>query len=176
MKVLGNYVILRVHSLLTLSRQSFGPEFCLVWPWKMPASGWGSLWESSSFVPWFSTFVFRNVPGTVLECVCICWFERNSSNLDRASEMRDSIRSNSWDSFFSDSAFNLLRNLCDIFPVNSGNGRVSWLAVPRIFFLCFSCNGCQLSFVSQRCHLLEGKMLRSYEDWIILYLLINLRL
>ena len=65
----------------------------------MPASGWGSLWESSSFVPWFSTFVFRNVPGTVLECVCICWFERNSSNLDRASEMRDSILLNYWDSF-----------------------------------------------------------------------------
>ena len=52
-----------------------------------------------SFPGWFSTFVFRNVPGTVLECVCICWFERNSSNLDRASEMRDSIRLNSWDSF-----------------------------------------------------------------------------
>ena len=83
----------------TVSRQSFGPEFCVVWPRKMPASGWGSLWESSSFVPRFSTFVFRNVPGSVLECVCICGFERNSSNLDRASEMRDSIRLNSWDSF-----------------------------------------------------------------------------
>ena len=85
--------------ILFLSGHSFGPEFCVVWPWKMPASGWGSLWESSSFVPWFSTFVFRNVPGTVLECVCICWFERNSSNLDRASAMRDSILLNSWDSF-----------------------------------------------------------------------------
>ena len=78
--------------------------------------------------------------------------------------------------FVSDSAFNLLRNLCDIFLVNSRNGRVSWLAVPRMFFLCFSCNGCQRSFVSQRCHLFEGKMLRSYEDWISFYLLINLRL
>ena len=82
-----------------LSRQSFGPDFCVVWPQKMSASGWGSLWESSSFVPWFSTFVFRNIPGTVLECVCICWFERNSSNLDRAPKMRDSVRLNSWDSF-----------------------------------------------------------------------------
>ena len=90
---------LLLRSSTYLSGHSFGPEFCVVWPWKMPASGWGSLWESSSFVPWFSTFVFRNVPGTVLECVCICWFERNSSNLDRASEMRDSIRLNSWDSF-----------------------------------------------------------------------------
>ena len=82
-----------------LSGQSFGPKFYVVWPRKMPASGWGSLWESSSFVPWFSTFVFRNVPGTVLECVCICWFERNSSNLVRAPKMRGSVLLNSWDSF-----------------------------------------------------------------------------
>ena len=93
------YDVLHSWIWLFLSRQSFGPEFWVFWPRKMPASGWGSLWESSSFVPWFSTFVFRNVPGKVLECVCICWFERNSSNLDRASEMRDSIRLNSWDSF-----------------------------------------------------------------------------
>ena len=59
--------------------------------------------------------------------------------------------------FFSDSAFNLLRNLGDIILVNSRNGRVSWLTVPRMFLLCFSCIGCQLSFVSQRCHLLKGK-------------------
>ena len=84
---------------MLLSRQSFGPKFRVVWPRKMPASGWGSLWESSSFVPWFSTFVFRNVPGTVSECVRICWFKRNSSNLDRAPKMWDSVRLNSWDSF-----------------------------------------------------------------------------
>ena len=82
-----------------LPRQSFGPKFCVVWPRKMPASGWGSLWASSSFVSWFSTFVFRNVPGTVSKCVCICWFERNSSNLVRAPKMRDSVLLNSWDSF-----------------------------------------------------------------------------
>ena len=91
--------LLRIVRLLLLSRQSFGPKFCVVWLRKMPASGWGSLWESSSFVPWFSTFVFRNVPGTVPECVVICWFKRNSSNLDRAPKMRDSVRLNSWDSF-----------------------------------------------------------------------------
>ena len=69
------------------------------WQTEGPTSGWGSLWESSSFVPWFSTFMFRNVPGTVSECVRICWFKRNSSNLDRAPKMRDSILLNSWDSF-----------------------------------------------------------------------------
>ena len=84
---------------MLLSRQSFGPNFRVVWPRKMPASGWGSLWKSSSFVPWFSTFVFRNVPGTVPECVVICWLKKNSSNLNRAPKMRDSVPQNSWDSF-----------------------------------------------------------------------------
>ena len=77
----------------------FGPEFCVVWPRKMPASGWGSLWESSSFVPWFSTFVFRNVPGLVPECVLICGFKKNSSNVDGAPKMRHSVLLNSWDNF-----------------------------------------------------------------------------
>ena len=75
--------------------------------------------------------------------------------------------------FFSDSAFNFLRTLCDIFFVNSRNGRVSWLTIPRKFLLCFSCNGWHFSFVSQCCHLFEGKMPRSFEDWISFYLLIN---
>ena len=75
----------------------------------------------------------------------------------------------------SELAFNHLGNLTDVFFIDSKNGRVSWLAVPRMFLLCFSCNGCQPSFVSQCCHLFEGKMLRKYEDWIRFYLLINLR-
>ena len=84
---------------VTMSRGASGPEFCVIWLRKFPASGWGSLWESSSFVPWFITFVFRNFPGTVPEWVRICWFKRNSSYLDRAPKMRDSVRLNSWDSF-----------------------------------------------------------------------------
>ena len=36
-----------------LSRGTSGPEFCVIWLRKMPASGWQSLWESSSFVPCF---------------------------------------------------------------------------------------------------------------------------
>ena len=62
--------------------------------------------------------------------------------------------------FLGDSAFNGLRNLCDmcdLFLADSMNGRVSWLAVPRMFLVCFSCNGCQFSFVSQHCHLSKGK-------------------
>ena len=59
-----------------MSWPTSGPKFCVVWLRKMPASGWGWLKESSSFVPWFSTFVFRNVPGTVPECVRLCGFRK----------------------------------------------------------------------------------------------------
>ena len=59
--------------------------------------------------------------------------------------------------FFSDPAFNLLGNLCYVFLVDSRNGLFSWPAVRNRFFLCFSCNGCQILFVSQCCHLLTGK-------------------
>ena len=69
------------------------------WQTDRPTSGWGSSWERSSFGSWFSTFVFRNVPGTVPECVRICGFRRNSSNLERAPKMRDSVLLNSRDSF-----------------------------------------------------------------------------
>ena len=58
-----------------------------------------SSWERSSFGSWFYTILFRKVPGTVPECVRICGFRRNSSNLDRASNMRDFVLLNSWGSF-----------------------------------------------------------------------------
>ena len=142
----------------------------------MPASGWGSLWESSSFVPWFSTFVFQNVPGTVPECVRVCWFKRNSFNLDRAPKMRESVRLNSWDSFLV-TLLSISSVTCVIHSsLILGMVVFQWLAVPRVFLLCFSCNGCQLSFVSQCCHLFEGEMLRSYADWISFFLLIKLEL
>ena len=45
------------------------------------------------------SFFFRDKKSFVPECVVICWFKRNSSNLDRAPKMRDSVRLKSWDSF-----------------------------------------------------------------------------
>ena len=59
--------------------------------------------------------------------------------------------------FLSDSAFNLLENFCATFLVDSRNGRLSRLAVPRLFLLCFSCSCYQFLFVSQYCHLLKRK-------------------
>ena len=158
-----------------MSRQSFGLKFCVLWPRKMLASGWGSLWESSSIVPWFSTFVFRNVPGTVSECVRICWFKRNSSNLDRAPKMRDTVLLNSWDSFLltlllisSETCviyFSLIlgTNVFRDWPFLGSSSCVSFVTAAnfRLFL--------NVSFF-------EGKMLRSYENWITFYWLIKLRL
>ena len=158
-----------------VSRHSFGPEFCVFWPRKMPASEWGSLWESSSFVPWFPTFVIRNVPGTVSECALICWFRRNSSNLDRAPKMRDSVWLNSWDSFLL-TLPSISSESCVIYS--------SLILGTDVFrdwpFLGFS--SCVSLVTAANFRLLlnvaifEGKMLLSYEDWIGFYLLISLRI
>ena len=159
-----------------LSGPTSGPEFCVVWLRKRPASGWGSLWELSSFVRWLSTFVFRNVSGRVPECVRICWFRRNSSNLDRALKMRDSVLLNFWDSF-----------LVTLPSISSE----SWVIYSSLIlgtdafrdwpFLGLSSCISLVTAANFRLFLnvaifLEGKMLRSYEDWISSFLLITLRL
>ena len=79
---------------------SSGPKLCVVWLWKMPASGWRSLWESSSFVPWVVPYAFRDVSGAVPEWPWIHGFMRKSSRRDSAPKMRFSLLLNSWDNFF----------------------------------------------------------------------------
>ena len=66
---------------VTMSRQSFWPEFRVVWLPKMPASGWGSLWESSSFVPWFVLNAFQDITGVVPDLPWISGFLRKMSFL-----------------------------------------------------------------------------------------------
>ena len=46
---------------------------------KTPASGWGSLYESSSFVPWFVLNAFRDITGVVPDLPWISGFMRKSS-------------------------------------------------------------------------------------------------
>ena len=65
--------------VFTMSRRSFWPNFRVVWLPKMPASGWGSLWQSSSFVPWFVLNAFRDISGVVPEWPWISGFMRMSS-------------------------------------------------------------------------------------------------
>ena len=48
-----------------LSWPTSGPEFCVVWLRKKPASEWGSLWGSSLFVLCFESYGLRDVSGAV---------------------------------------------------------------------------------------------------------------
>ena len=69
------------------------------WKTEDSSSGWGSFWDRSPVGSWFYASEFRDVSGTVPEFVRTCGFKRNSSSLDRAAKMRDSVLMNSRDSF-----------------------------------------------------------------------------
>ena len=75
-------------------------DFCVIWLWKMPASGWGSLWELSSFVPWSVPNAFRDVSGAVLEWPWVGGFMRKWSRRANAPNMRFSVILNTCDNFF----------------------------------------------------------------------------
>ena len=83
-----------------LSWPSSGTEFCIVWLWKMPASRWRSLWESSSFVPWLVLSAFRDVSGAVPEWPWISGFMKKSSSRASVPSMRFFVLLNSCDNFF----------------------------------------------------------------------------
>ena len=97
------YVCCRGHLL--------GQRFCVIWLLKRPASGWGLLWESSSFVPWLILNTFQDVSGPVPEWPWNSGFMRKSSRRANAPSTRFSVLLNSCDVLFSDSSLNFLRNL-----------------------------------------------------------------
>ena len=63
------------------------------------ASGQASVRERSPVGSWFSQSLFFNIPGTATEHVRTCGFIRNSSSLDKAPKIRDSVRLNCFESF-----------------------------------------------------------------------------
>ena len=63
------------------------------------ASGQGSPRERYPMGSRFSESLFLDVPGTTTEQIRTCWFRRNSSCLDKAPKMRDSVRLNYLGSF-----------------------------------------------------------------------------
>ena len=71
----------------------------LAWQAENSTSRWGSLWDRSPVGSQFPKSLFRDVHGIVPESVRTCGFERNSSDLDRAPKMQNSLLQNSWDSF-----------------------------------------------------------------------------
>ena len=88
----GSWVrFVKLFKITLQSWPSSGPELCVVWVWRMPASGWGSLWESSSFVRSFLPSAFRDVTGVVPEWRWISGFMRKSSGRDSALKMLFSV-------------------------------------------------------------------------------------
>ena len=148
---------------LWLSRLSFWPEFRIVWLPKMPASGWRSLWESSSFVPWFVLNAFRDITGVVPDLPWISGFMRKSSFtwvkwVGNVSLYRNYPQKNRSIRLYS--VLHPESNFWWVFPNGSGK-------VPETFHNTFlGCSSkfsvtycCQLSFVSG-CHFL-GKIPRN---------------
>ena len=141
----------------------FWPEFRIVWLPKMPASGWGSLWESSSFVPWFVLNAFRDISGVVPDLPWISGFMRKLSftwvkwvgNVSLYRNYPQNIRSiRMYSVLYPESNFWwLFRNGSGMVPETFHN---TFLGCSSKFFLIYCC---QLSFVSG-CHFL-GKILIS---------------
>ena len=123
----------------------------------------GSFWEGCSVGSWFFTFVFLDVPEQ-FGSASVPVGSREIRQLRQSNQNAVLYPAEFLGHFFSDSAFDLLKNLCNILFAVSVNGHVPWLAVPKMFLLCFSSNDCQLSLVCQCCPLLEGK-LPNNKDW-----------
>ena len=95
--VISVYFTRFFYNVIMMSWPTFGSESCAVWLQKMPTSEWGSLWESSSFVPWSVPNGFRDVSGVVPEWPWISGFMRKSSSRPSAPSMRFSVLLNSCD-------------------------------------------------------------------------------
>ena len=108
-------------------------------------------------------FCVPECSGTVSECVPICGFRRNSSSLDRAPKMQDSVLLNSWDNF-SVTLRSISSEICVIYS-SLTLGKEVFRDWP--FLRCCLC----VSLVTAanfrlflKVAILEGKMQRSYED------------
>ena len=97
--VLGEQYVTSSWIPVTMSWPSSGPVFSVIWLWKMPASGWGSLWESSSFVRWLVLSAFRDVSRMVLEWPWSSGFIRKSSRRVSTPSMRFSVLLSCCDNF-----------------------------------------------------------------------------
>ena len=83
----------------TISWPSSGPAFCVVWLSKMHASGWWSLRELSSFVPWFFQVCVSECSRNGSGVRPYLWVQEEFVYFRQSTIMRDSVLLNSWNSF-----------------------------------------------------------------------------
>ena len=98
----------------------------------------------------------RSIPERLRGCPYL-WFQENVIYFRQRSQDAGLCPAEFLGQFLCDPAFNLLRNLLDVFLSNCRKRQVPWLAVPRLLLLCFSWNICQFLLAPWRCHLFEGK-------------------
>ena len=127
----------------------FWARVCVVWLVKMLASGWGSLCESSSFVPWFVSNAFQDISRAVPEWPWISGLMRKSSRCDNATNMRffELLRR-----LLCDSSLNFFGNLIYVVLLRLGNTRVLSPIAPKMFLTIFLVCCCQFPLVSKSCH------------------------
>ena len=123
---------------------------CLIWVWNQmlgrPVDG-GTYIRMRVFLGvvtvWFLVVCleYQDAPRTVPGYLQTCGFRKYSSNVDWAVIIQ--LCPTELPGIFRQSAFFLLWHLSDTVFVNSRNGCVSRLAVPRVFFLTFSSSCCQ---------------------------------
>ena len=134
-----------------LSLSSCGPDYRVVCFSDMLASGWGSLWESSSFVHWFVPSVFRDISGADPEWTWTSGLKINSSSREGAPKVR------LLGPMFCYSTLNFLKKLKDIIFLWSGNCCVFYQVSPRMLHTIFLVQSCKFLPVSQSCHFLQEK-------------------
>ena len=128
------------YCLIGIVKTSSGPEFRVVWLWETLASGWGSLWESSSFVPCFVPSLFRDVSRKVPEWPWTNEFRRKSSRQDRAPKIQGELLWYSNINFF---------RILSYIVLWYSNMRVLCHVTPKMFRTILLVKGCKLSFISQ---------------------------
>ena len=114
-----------------------GPKSSEDWLKETPMSGWGSIWELSSFVLWFFFVKLQDVSGTGLERARDCEFRRKSSSRDVTQNAKFSL-TELLEQFLCQSPFNFYGDLCKIFFLYSR--RI--LVVPGDIFLVLPINCC----------------------------------
>ena len=118
----------------------------------MPASGWGSLWESSSFVHWFLPSGFRDVSRANPEWPWISELKLNSSIWEGAPKVR------LLGPLFCYSTLTFLRNLNDITFLWSRSCCVLCQVAPRMLFIILLVQGCNFLPISQSCQFLQEEI------------------
>ena len=139
-------------------------KFSAVWLWETPASGWRSLWESSSFVPWFLRSVFRDVSGAIPEWPWISGFRRKSSRRDAAFRPTELLGQ-----ILCYSTLNFFGNFSDIVFLWSENIWVLCQVTPKMFLTILLVNCCKFSLIPQSCDFLREKWRSVIFAWLSFY-------